>query len=48
MKLTIILQKEVPDKETGQSLANLVRERLADHPEINIIATVNDELTPEE
>lgn len=48
MKLTIILQKEVPDKETGQQLTNLVREKLADHPEINIIATCTDELKPEE
>lgn len=47
MKLTIVLRKEVPDLETAEQLYNLVKERLADHPEVEVKGTVSNHY-PEE
>ena len=46
MKLTIILQIPVTDEGKGQQLVDIVKQKLIDHPEISVIATVNQEITP--
>jgi len=42
MKLVVTLRKEVPDRETGEWLYNLIKERLADHPEVIISGHVTN------
>lgn len=44
MKLTIYLQKEVPDEETAEHLVALVVQRLEDHPDVKVTANVHSEI----
>lgn len=44
MNLTIVLRKDVPDVPTAQILTTIVRDKLADHPEIEITASVTESL----
>jgi len=44
MFLTIVLRKEVPDELTGQQIFELVKTRLADHPEVGITGSINNTL----
>lgn len=42
MYLTITLRKEVPDRDTGRQIFDLVKDRLQDKPEIEISGAVNN------
>ena len=42
MFLTIVLRKEVADTEAAKVLTDIVRAKLAEHPEITISATVSE------
>jgi len=44
MELTIVLQKEVESVEAGQVIADIVKARLADRPDVTITATINQKL----
>ncbi|MBA7653709.1 hypothetical protein ES703_61566 [subsurface metagenome] len=48
MLLTITLRKEVPDSESGKYLYNLVKERLNDHPEVEVKGHVTNHYDEEE
>lgn len=48
MFLTIVLRKEVETAEQGQTIANLVKTRLEDRPEVSITASVSENLPLEE
>lgn len=48
MILTITLRRDVPDQETGEFILNLVRERLQDHPEVDIKGHVTNHFNDEE
>lgn len=48
MHLTIVLRKEVDDTDQAQVLVDLVTARLADHPSVNISASVNEAIVTEE
>jgi len=45
MHLTIVLRKEVPDEQTGQTLLDIVADKLSDHPDIEVSGQVNQSLT---
>jgi len=49
MYLVITLRKEVPDRETGRAILDLVKTKLADRPDIKIAGSVNNhfDLEPE-
>ena len=42
MQLTIYLQKEIPDRDTGLALIEVVKQKLTDHPEIVVTANINE------
>lgn len=42
MHLVITLRKPVPDRETGLQLFELVKTRLADHPDVTITGHVTN------
>lgn len=46
MYLTIVLRKEVPDTETAQTLTDIVRDKLSEHPEVRITSSVSEEINP--
>lgn len=48
MQLVITLRKEVEDHEAGKTLADLVKKRLEDHPEVKIAAHVTNHFDLEE
>ncbi len=48
MFLTIVLRKEVLDVPTAQALTDIVKNKLADQPEVSITASVSENLTIEE
>ena len=48
MFLTIVLRKEVADVPAAQALTNIVKNKLADQPEVAITASVSEQLTIEE
>jgi len=48
MYLTIALRKEVVSVEQAQALTNLVAARIAEYPEIDISASVSENIKPEE
>jgi len=48
MHLTIVLRKEIPDKDTGQVLFEFVKSKLTDYPEVQISGQVNETLDNEE
>jgi len=49
MYLTITLRKEVPDRDTGRVIFDLVKTRLEDRPDIKITGSVSNhfDLEPE-
>lgn len=44
MKLTIYLQKEVPDEATAEQIVALVVQRLEDHPDVKVTANIHQEI----
>lgn len=42
MKLTIVLEKEVADIPEAESLTLIVRNKLGDHPEVKINASISE------
>jgi len=48
MFLTIVLRKEVETVEQGQTLVDIVKTKLADHPEIQISGSCSEQLKPAE
>jgi len=42
MYLIITLRKEVPDRDAGRQIFDLVRERLADRPDVEISGHVSN------
>ena len=44
MTLTIILTKQVDDQTEAQTLTQLVKDRLEDHPDVTISAEVHDKV----
>lgn len=44
MQLRIVLTKEVPDIDQAQIVVDIVKIKLADHPEIDIRARLTTEL----
>lgn len=48
MELIIVLTKTVPDEATGANLYEIVKNKLADHPEITIQGRVTSSLGLEE
>lgn len=42
MDLTIVLRKEVADRDEGQQVFDLVKQKLADRPEIKVTGQVTD------
>lgn len=48
MQLTIVLRKEVPDEATAQQLYDIVKEKLADQPDVKITASTNNQIIDQE
>lgn len=48
MYLIITLQKQVPDRDTGRTIFDLVKERLADRPDITVTGLVTNHFDFEE
>ncbi len=48
MHLVITLRKEVPDRDTGKAIYDLVKERLADRPDITVTGHVTNHFDLEE
>jgi len=44
MELTITLRREVADEDQGEIIFELVKSKLADHPEITIAGNVQNRL----
>jgi len=44
MQLTIVLRKEVPDAAAAQVLLDIVKAKLADHPDIDVNGSVSERL----
>ncbi|MBA7657289.1 hypothetical protein ES703_65224 [subsurface metagenome] len=42
MDLVITVRKEVPDRETGKTIFELVKERLADRPDVIVTGHVTN------
>lgn len=42
MYVVISLRKEVPDRETGRAIYDLVKERLTDRPDVKITGLVSN------
>ena len=42
MYVIITLRKEVPDRETGRATYDLVKERLADHPDVDVKGAISN------
>lgn len=42
MKLVITLRKDVPDRDSGEAIYNLVKERLADRPDVIVTGHVTN------
>lgn len=42
MHLVITLRKEVPDRDTGHQIYELVKEKLSDHPDVVITGLVSN------
>ena len=45
MEVIITLRKTVPDREAGQAAYDLVKQKLADHPEIKVTGSVTNHFT---
>ena len=48
MYLVVTLRKEVPDRETGEQLYLVVKQRLADQPGVEIRGHVTNHFTEED
>lgn len=48
MNLVITLRKEVPDRDTGKVIYDLVKERLADRPDVKVQGHVTNHFDLEE
>jgi len=48
MILTITLRKEVPDRETGREIYDLVKDRMKDRPDVIITGHVTNHFVFEE
>lgn len=46
-RLTIVLRKDVPDLTTANTLVNIVKAKLADHPDIQVTASYSQTLNEE-
>ncbi|GAH18480.1 unnamed protein product [marine sediment metagenome] len=42
MYLVIVLRKEVPDRDTGKAIYDLVKERMADKPDVQVNGHVSN------
>ena len=42
MFITITLRKEVPDRDTARAIYDLVKQKLADRPDIDITGSANN------
>lgn len=42
MHLIITLRRQVPDRDTGHAIYELVKQRLADHPEVIVTGHVSN------
>lgn len=42
MQLTIILRKEIPDIPAAEALTEIIRNKLADHPDVDVKASVSE------
>lgn len=42
MFLVITLRKEVPDRETGKAIHDLVKQRMADRPEVKVTGHITN------
>jgi len=48
MQLTITLRREVADEDSGEVIFQLVKTKLADHPEIKITGSVQKNMPEDE
>ena len=48
MNLVITLRKEVPDRETGEEIFDLVKQRMADRPDVKVTGHVTNHFDLEE
>jgi len=48
MNLVVTLRKEVPDRETGQAIFELVKQRMADRPDVTVTGHVTNHFDLEE
>lgn len=48
MYLVMTLRREVPDRETGKQIFDLVKERLSDHPDVIVTGHVTNHFDLEE
>lgn len=48
MQIIITLRKEVPDRDTGKAIFDLVKERLADRPDVKIEGHVSNHFDSEQ
>lgn len=48
MYLVITLRKEVPDRETGKAIFDLVKQKMADRPDVIIAGHVTNHFNLEE
>ncbi|MBA7678088.1 hypothetical protein ES703_86359 [subsurface metagenome] len=42
MQLTITLRKEVPDRDAGRAIYELIKERMADRPDVKLTGHVTN------
>lgn len=47
MIVTITLRKEVPDRDAGRAIYDLVKERLADRPDVEVKGLVSNHFIEE-
>jgi len=48
MRLTIVLRKDVPSRDAGEIIFELVKLRMVDHPEVKVTGTVANHFDSEE
>jgi len=42
MQVTITLRKEVPDRDTGRAVYDLVKQRLEDRPDVTVTGMISN------
>jgi len=45
--VTIVLRKEVEDAEAAEVIYNLVKQKMAAHPDVRIVGSINTQLIEE-